>query len=191
VGLVPATFWQRLAAGLIDFLVTALAVFSMGKFGSTSKLFASVIVVPLALFSPVYSTVGHALYGRTLGKYLLKIRVVRLDGTSVGWIEAVRRSSVDTFFSFVWLTGLMVAVSQLPAETFYGQGWSVLYKSLTPQLRPYVGTILNLSGYWTCSEFVTMLLNRNRRALHDFIGSTRVIRIENDLEPAADSASRA
>jgi uncharacterized RDD family membrane protein YckC len=80
-------------------------------------------------------------------------------------------------FGVIWLTGLLAALSPLPADTFQGQGWSTLYKSLAPRFPPYVRATIQLSGYWTWSELVTMLLNRNRRALHDFIGSTRVIRI--------------
>jgi predicted anti-sigma-YlaC factor YlaD len=49
VRLVAATFWQRLAAGLIDFVLTGLVVFSLGKLCSTSKSAAEVLVVPLAL----------------------------------------------------------------------------------------------------------------------------------------------
>ena len=41
-----------------------------------------------------------------------------------------------------------------------------------------------LSGYWSWSEIATMLLNRQRRALHDFIGSTRVVRV-GDLDAAS------
>jgi uncharacterized RDD family membrane protein YckC len=179
VRLVPATFWQRLAAGLIDFVLIGVVVFSLGRLCSTSKSIALVLVVPLALAASVYSAVAHALYGRTVGKYLLKIRVVQLAGTPVGWNEALRRSSVDGVFGVVWLTALIVAVSQLPAEAFQGQGWGALYKSIAPLFPTHVRSLLELNGYWVWSEFATMLPNRNRRALHDFIGSTRVVRIES------------
>jgi uncharacterized RDD family membrane protein YckC len=75
-------------------------------------------------------------------------------------------------------------MSQLPADTFRGQSWSTLYKSLAPLIPPYVSSIMMLSGYWGWSEIVTMLLNRQRRALHDFIGSTRVVRV-GDLDAAS------
>jgi uncharacterized RDD family membrane protein YckC len=179
VPLVPATFWQRLAAALIDFVLTSLVVVSLGKLCAISKALADVFVVPLALFAFVYSSVGHALYGRTVGKHLLKIRVVRLDGTRIGWNEAVRRSSVDGLFGVVWLIGLEAALSQLTADTFRGQSWSTLYKSLAALIPPYVSSIMVLSGYWGWSEIATMLLNRQRRALHDFIGSTRVVRVDD------------
>jgi uncharacterized RDD family membrane protein YckC len=46
-----------------------------------------------------------------VGKLLLRIRVVRLDGTRIGWNEAVLRSSVDGLFGVVWLIGLEAALS--------------------------------------------------------------------------------
>ena len=67
----------------------------------------------------------------------------------------------------------------MTADTFRGQSWSALYKSLAPLIPPYVSSIRMLSGYWSWSEIATMLLNRQRRALHDFVGSTRVVRIDN------------
>jgi uncharacterized RDD family membrane protein YckC len=114
--LVPATFWQRLAAALIDFVLTGLVVVSLGKLCATSKPLADVFLVPLTLFAFVYYSVGHALYGRTVGKHLLKIRVVRLDGTRIGWNEAVRRSSIDGLFGVVWLIGLEAAPTRRSAN---------------------------------------------------------------------------
>ena len=54
-------------------MLTGLVVISLGKLCATSKALADIFIVPLALFAFLYSSVGHALYGRTVGKYLLKI----------------------------------------------------------------------------------------------------------------------
>jgi uncharacterized RDD family membrane protein YckC len=176
IELQPATFWQRLAGGIIDFALTAIFISALGMLCSTSKHAAVILVVPLALSGFLYSSIGHALYGRTVGKYLVKILVVRLDGSPIGWNEALRRSFVHGVFEVAWMIGLLSAIVSLPVESFHGQGWFALYKSFTPLLPAYVRTTLQVSGYWDWSEFVTMLLNRKRRALHDFIGSTMVIR---------------
>jgi hypothetical protein len=104
VPLVPATFWQRLAAALIDFALTGLVVASLGNLCAISKALADVFVVPLALFAFVYSSVGHALYGRTVGKHLLKIRVVRLDGTRIGWNYCPMAERCQSVTGFRWWT---------------------------------------------------------------------------------------
>jgi uncharacterized RDD family membrane protein YckC len=84
VDLQLATFGQRIVAGVIDFILAAIFIFAMGKWCSTSKHAASILVVPLALGGFLYSFIGHALYGRTVGKYILKIFVVRLNGSPIG-----------------------------------------------------------------------------------------------------------
>jgi uncharacterized RDD family membrane protein YckC len=173
----PATFWQRLGAGLIDFLLTAAVVFSLGKICSNSKAVAEILTVPLAMASFLYTSIAHALYGRTVGKYILKIRVVRLNGSPIGWNESLRRSSVDGIFDALWAVGLVLAIVDLPSEAFRGQGWGSLYKLCLPLFPGYVSLSLQLSGYWYWGEFVTMLFNRRHRAVHDFLGSTMVIKL--------------
>ena len=48
VSLIPASFRQRVGAGLIDYVLTGIVVFSLGKLCSTSKSIATIGVVPLA-----------------------------------------------------------------------------------------------------------------------------------------------
>jgi uncharacterized RDD family membrane protein YckC len=173
--LTPATFGQRITAGIIDFFLVAAYIFGIGKLCSLSKVSAELLIVPLALGGFLYSLIGHALYGKTIGKFLLKISVVRLDGSSIGWNESLRRSSVEGIFGVVWAAALVSAVSYLPNELFMGQGWSAIYKLLMPHFHRYIRSILQVYGIWPWSEFITMFLNKRRRAIHDFIGSTMVI----------------
>jgi uncharacterized RDD family membrane protein YckC len=172
----PATFGQRITAGTIDFILNAVFIFGLGKLCSTSKGAAEILVVALALGGFLYSSIGHALYGKTIGKYILKISVVRLNGSAIGWNESLRRSSVEGMSGVVWAIGLISAMSYLPSDAFQGQGWSALYKLLLPYFPQYARTFLQVYGIWPWSEFVTMLFNTRRRAIHDFIGSTMVIK---------------
>ena len=48
ISLMPASFRQRVGAGLIDYVLTGIVVFSLGKLCSTSKSIATIGVVPLA-----------------------------------------------------------------------------------------------------------------------------------------------
>jgi uncharacterized RDD family membrane protein YckC len=177
--LIPATFMQRLTAGLIDFALTAAVILALGRICSNSQALAKWIVIPLALWSFAYPAVAHAFYGCTVGKFVLKVRVVRLDGRPIGWGESLRRSSIDGLAGAIWLAGLMIGILHLPASAFHDQGWAALYKSIAPLFPTSVRTIVEYWGLWGWSEFVTMLTTRDRRAIHDFIGSTRVIRIVN------------
>jgi uncharacterized RDD family membrane protein YckC len=172
-----AIFGQRRGAGVIDFILTAILVFSIGWLCSVSKATSMLLVVPLALVGFVYALVAHARFGRTVGKYILRIKVIGVDGATIGWQKSLRRSAVDGVVGLIWAFGLLTAVEQLSDEAFHGQGWSALYNLLLPLFPAYVAVFLNVSGVWPWSEFVTMMLNKQRRAIHDFIGATRVIRM--------------
>lgn len=171
----PATLLRRLTAGVIDFVVLVTAIQAIGWFCSQSKSVATLLVTPLAAIAFLYPFVTHARFGMTLGKFFLKIRVIRLDGTAIGWNESLRRSAVDGVFALLWAVGLLVAVSNLTAEVFAGQGWPQLYKLIQPQLPSYHEWMMTAAGVWTWSEYLTMFFNRQRRAVHDFIASTKVV----------------
>ena len=112
----------------------------------------------------------------TVGKWVMRIKVVRLAGTPIGWNESLRRSAIDGAFQIAWAAGLLSALSSLPEGEFLGHGWLELHDKLQPLLPAYVATVLLASAIWSWSEMLTMLFNRNRRALHDFIASTIVVR---------------
>jgi uncharacterized RDD family membrane protein YckC len=116
-----ATFGLRLSAGVVDFIVIASLVLLLGKACSLSQLASMFLVVPLALVGFLYSFIAHARFGRTLGRYFLRIKVVRLDGGNIGWNESLRRSSVDGIFGFIWASGLLYATMHLTPEAFQGQ----------------------------------------------------------------------
>jgi uncharacterized RDD family membrane protein YckC len=54
-----------------------------------------------------YETVATARYGRTLGKAWLKIRPIRVDGTTLGWWRAFGRVAVYWMFGFINWIGLI------------------------------------------------------------------------------------
>jgi uncharacterized RDD family membrane protein YckC len=174
--LYPATFLQRLGAAIVDFFVVAVYVYAVGWFCSTSKPLAQVLILPLGLGAFAYPLVTHARYGSTLGKWLVGIRVAQLSGSPIGWNESLRRSAVDGLFQVAWTVGLFAALLMLPDESFSSQGWLRLHNELQSWLPSFVPSILIASTIWSWSEMLTMLFNRRRRAIHDFIASTIVIR---------------
>lgn len=173
---IPATFLRRLGAAIVDFFVVAAYVYAVGWVCSQSKPLAQALLVPLGLGAFAYPLVTHALYGRTIGKWVMRIKVVQLAGTPIGWNESLRRSSIDGAFQIAWAAGLLTALSSVPESEFAGQGWLELHDRLQPLFPAYVPAVLLAATIWSWSEMLTMLFNRNRRAIHDFIASTIVVR---------------
>lgn len=104
-------FSQRLLAGLIDFFFVGLLVIAavylilatrgdvaVVDFGSWLFAFGVPILAGLAIFS-IYHVAQWAAWGRTLGKYLLGIKVVKADGGKPGPSRSLVRM-LGYFFSF-------------------------------------------------------------------------------------------
>ena len=172
-----ASFWRRLGAALIDFVVCLLAIYGIGWLCSTSRLTALLLIVPLGVSTLAYYVVMHAKLGQTLGKYICRVRVVRLSADPIGWRESLLRSSVDILFSFNWFLAVPPAVAALGAEAFVGQGWGGIYRLIQPTFPSHFEAIALVAGVWAWSEFAVMLTNRRRRAIHDFIAGTVVVRV--------------
>jgi uncharacterized RDD family membrane protein YckC len=96
----PAGFWIRAVAAAVDGLVVSLVQFSLGfvagyLWGSaveSSAAFQSTVVAFTLLFAGLYTAVLHAGPGQTIGKMLVGVRVVALDGEPLGFGPAVLRS---------------------------------------------------------------------------------------------------
>lgn len=104
-------FSQRLLAGLIDFFFAGLFIIAavwlilalrgdtaVTDFGSWTSAYGPPFLAGLIVFS-IYHVVQWAIWGRTLGKYLLGIKVVKADGEQPGPSRALVRM-LGYFFSF-------------------------------------------------------------------------------------------
>lgn len=119
---VYAGFWTRFGArfvdGLLLWVVSTILQFPLIGFplfgsprraeglflGRTLLAFAIAIAIPIAYF--IYF---HGKDGATLGKKLFKIRVVRSDGSPIGYARATGRYFADILSSLTCLIGYIMA----------------------------------------------------------------------------------
>jgi len=130
-----------------------------------------VIAVSWVLFQTVlgvgYYVGAHAVFGATVGKAAMRVRVIALDGSVPGWKRAALRDIV------VLILLPYTIVTSLPAAW---DGLAHLTRTAEPSAADKaLGTAFIL---WFLLELLTMLFNRRRRALHDFIAGTVVIRTD-------------
>ena len=180
-----ATFWRRFVAMWIDFLIFLPLGLTTAWLESISKSAALVLVVPYAALAIGYSIYGHGRFGQTVGKWVMSVRVVRLTGERIGWREAWLRSSVDLLFSVLGIVGRLVALATIADSEFYGSRRAEHLLAHEPVWAVWAGW---LGVIWFWSEGVTMLLNKRRRALHDFIAGTVVISEPRIPAPKHDGA---
>ena|SRR2546421_5021740 len=160
------TFWRRVGAMFLDGAALApLAWLDQFIWNYTSH---PLVLLPWAAFEalvgPAYEVGFVAAYGQTLGKMACGVRIFDLDGKSVSLKQAMLRHIVPILF--------------VPYFGFL-QAQNILGGHLANRAMGDISTFLSLFmvwGGWVLLEVITMLTNKKRRAIHDFIAGTVVIR---------------
>ncbi len=160
------TFWPRFWAGLIDgILFLPLGWLDWWIFSSVSQ---PLVLAAWFVFSSfaylLYSVLLHGACGQTVGKMFMRVRVRDVEETTLTYRQAVLRDSVPLVLTVVGVVlGIRVAMSGI--DPLADAEWSI-----GDSLIAYTGLA------WFIAEVVTMLWNKKRRALHDFIAGSVVVR---------------
>jgi uncharacterized RDD family membrane protein YckC len=138
-------------------------------------------VVPTSIFYSAYEVYFHGRFGQTLGKRAVGIRVVTLDGSPISWNQAVMRSSVGIVFALLMMAASLIAYLHFPDAQYYALSWWQRQTRLA-DFSPWWGhTVSTASTIWGWSEVLVVLLNKKKRALHDFIAGTVVIMLSREV----------
>ena len=178
------TFWRRFWAGFVDTLVLWAILYIPGRFDdyflSPERGAATIITwsLLLSVLTVAYTTVLHARYGQTVGKMLTKVKVLDVGETALpSYKQAILR---DTGVVVFHLLGTMLLAVALFSGTYPKDLAAVDPES--PELPWYEVGAAIASFAWFILEILTMLANRKRRALHDFIAGTVVVKTtEHDI----------
>jgi len=168
-----STFGPRFWTGFVDgcvlwpitFITSSLLTLNIPR-----SLVALLIIVPSLAWIP-YTVWMHARYGQTVGKMVTKVRVVdfRTEG-KISVRQAWLREGLPLLLSLVLLGYEVSAILSGRLNLGYTASVQALFAS-----RPF-WLLTALPGLWFVAEVLTMLTNAKRRALHDFIAGTVVVR---------------
>lgn len=164
------TIWRRFWAHFLDGLVvgvpSAIGLIALEKLGLIRSATFAYIEQFLQVIALSYYIVMHTRYGQTVGKMATGVKVVdksEQHGISLG--QAVTRDIVPV--SMVALSAIYLLAYGAPLEDARVTGMAAFIQYAT--------------GYaimaWWIAEVVTMLFNRKRRAVHDLIAGTVVVRV--------------
>jgi uncharacterized RDD family membrane protein YckC len=171
-----ASFWRRFGAFWIDFVVllplTGISYF----FGEKSRLFYVYWFVPGLLIGLWFHVYLVKRYGGTPGKLLLKTRIAMVDGSPVTAKAAAIRYSVLFGLSVVSSIALLMSTLSMTDDLYFSLGYLDRSQKIVAMAPPWYSLVSILMQVWIWGEFVTMLLNKKRRAVHDFIAETIVIK---------------
>lgn len=158
-----STFGPRFWAPSIDAVVlwpfTTLLPFIILYFVPSAYVALSVLTT-LAFYA--YTIYFNANFGGTVGKSKCHIRVVDAKTEEeIGYKQALLRDSIPLVLSIILYSN---ALSQEGERIANSEAFLI---------------VPAIMGIWFIAEILTMLTNEKRRALHDLIAGTVVIRVEN------------
>jgi uncharacterized RDD family membrane protein YckC len=144
--LTPAGPVPRAWAWAVDFLIYIVAISLLSTLLGQFKLGTGLILIGGFILYWGYAIICEVYWdGRTIGKRLLGLQVVRADGLPVGWRESVLRNLllVGDFLPFFYFTGLLCMLfdTQFRRLGDIVAGTQVVYRDPSlhrpsPQTRP-------------------------------------------------------
>lgn len=149
------TFGPRFVAAIVDGLIfLPLAVVNYFVIGlKPSPVMAQLWVLATTLLPLLYTIILHGLYGQTLGKMATKVKVVSVNENPITLHHAVLRSLPQIFFSFMMI--------------FFSAADGILLSLMT-----------GAYFLWSILDIIVFFVNDKRRALHDLIAGTVVIKLK-------------
>lgn len=157
------TFWNRFAANIIDALIFIPVMILLNIILDGADKFMVLIINFLpTLIITIYNVIGNGKFGYTVGKKLTGIQVLDINETdTIGYFRAFLRDSVWFFTDLA-----IIAYAYLK-----------YHNNPTALDQYYLEEILDLTAFaWFILEFITMFLNSKRRALHDYMAGSVVVK---------------
>jgi len=161
-----ATLWRRFCASLIDGLIFAplTCLYLYAPVRSASVPLQVLAYVTYCSAYSLYSIWMHGKYGQTLGKMACKVIVLDVSEMPLSMKQAALRNIYSVVVVPIYL------VVNIPL-ILRGVDITSRANSTPNQILMY------LAMAWFALEIVTVLANAKRRALHDFIAGSVVVRI--------------
>jgi uncharacterized RDD family membrane protein YckC len=161
------TFSARFWALILDsILLLPLTIFQelikSAEFSQSSKWALFFLVDAAGI---IYFIVMHGLFGQTVGKMLAKVKVLDISEAPVKFRQAVLRDLPQLLFS-VCLYGFLYPFSPDEIQTNSTAFWKI----------PFIYLIL----VWHVADIVVFFTNEKRRALHDYVAGTVVVKINEN-----------
>jgi uncharacterized RDD family membrane protein YckC len=175
------TFWRRFCAAWIDALILSPLIFLNDLiWGYHSHLSTFLLLLWYAIYCvvfPAYDIILHGKYGQTVGKMVMKVKVLDITESPLSMFKAFKREIIPLCFILV---GFILDAPKVLS------GVSIMNPNNFQYDVAFYFTMASTFG-WFIVEMITMLFSRKRRALHDFIAGSVVIKLAQPLARADHS----
>jgi len=169
-------FWKRLGAMLVDLLlfIPAMALYFLLLTHSPQAYVA--VTLLMFLFSLFFYIYLVKEYEGTPGKLVAGIKIIQQDGSRITYREAILRSAIWLVPWTIYTFGLIYARLDSPPVELSSMSTFELLGYL--EKKAWLVTAINdiAGAIWVFGGIVFILANPKKRAIHDFIAGTVVVK---------------
>lgn len=172
-----AGFWHRLHAHIIDLLILLPYIYLTIVVSRNYRLYELYLFIPSMFITLLFEIYCVAKYGGSPGKLIAKIKIVKSDFSEVTYKDAFLRSSVAIILNLInkiMIIFFLLSISD--AEYFSIIASEGGFKALAAKQTSLYKIVDGLYQIWIWGELIVLLTNKKRRALHDLIAGTVVIK---------------
>lgn len=169
-------FWLRVVAKLLDFVIMLPLVGLTYWLSTTSRFFYLSWIVPGIITGLLYSVYLVRRYGGTPGKLVMKLRVQMKDGSPVSFTAALIREAPLLLLGAAINLGLGLSALSMDDGTYLNYGFMARSEALMASGPGWLTAVNWIMQGWTWVGAIVMLLNSRRRAVHDFLAGTVVVK---------------
>ncbi len=174
-----AGFRRRVAAHLIDAFAFGLALIAiiLITLGNNS-LYSLTLVVP-GVFSIIYQLYLTTKYGATLGKMVMGIQIVRLDGSPIGFAQAHLRYFPYLILGLISVLGDIEAFNNIPVPSIFFEHGLHERTRLLQQYQPtWVLLSTRVGLFFLLADSIALVISKKKLSVHDLIAGTMVIKTD-------------
>ena len=182
-----AGFWPRLAALLLDMLIMLPLTLLVFWGSERYRLFLLYCFVPSTLFGLFYGVYLVRRFGGTPGKLIVGVRIRKVSGEPVGYREAILRYLPEFILNMLMSIGFLMSVLHMSDTEYHALSFMERARRMVELAPSWYKPLQIVQNVWVWGELIVLLTNRKRRALHDFIAGTVVVRTSpnQSLQPTA------
>ena len=190
----PASIWHRLVAHFMDGMVLAIPmvildmVVGLGTVetllywpsffsGGDTPVPLIIVIIPATLLFSFYDALMLKFVGTTIGKRVVGIYIVDENSRRISFRQAFLRSVIKYAFSFatIWVASR--------AAGFIGLVWAIIFETNSGEGFAAVGivfisAILFSPLIYALILTLSLVIRKDRRAMHDLMTDTYPIRYE-------------
>jgi len=170
-----AGFEKRFWANLIDGVIAVPSICALFIALNSGRTSAVIILICSELICSFYPVIFISIWGQTIGKFVLKIKVIKINGDDCGWREGILRGIIVLLIQLTVSYFLVSILIKAPDTFFMSEDFQkklIAFSSVSKS----VFSIANITlAIWYFADTVTFFINKKHRALHDLIAGTAVI----------------